>query len=462
MTKYFAYPVVLLLLITSLAWTQTQTNSSDPRSGSATSSEKATLCLKTPTRPTNVIEIFRYEFGRYPIVSESGKLYYEIKTDGLTLSIPYETSEDSALEELRLYYHHPLPGMQSDEIARLLLLLEPEQPHHGVVMQKEHSGGSSEAAAYTVQMQVDRSFIPDADPWGVAVVSGSQGKLLEDTHEICRLDAATLQAAGTKEFPSASSASGSATIASRSKPAAKEANPWALPPETVVGKVHNRKMPFVTQHLGTAWCLSSNCDRMVTNYHVAELVGDNCAVNGMRVIKKIVATGADDIDVGTLKVGYENREIKANFVRDLAILEMKKPLSERGMHGVPLFPGDLNPGESALIFSFPNGKLTITTGRFHASNKQGILEFDLDSALAPGSSGGLILNADSQGIGVLFGLDSSRRKAFAVPVWSLAEFVKKTDPKLYVDLFPLPPQRPNLSSTKVLAEEPIIEISAHF
>jgi hypothetical protein len=225
----------------------------------------------------------------------------------------------------------------------------------------------------------------------------------------------------------------------------------AVRPESVIGKVHNPRTPFTSERLGTAWCLTPDCDLMITNHHVLQFIGHKLAINGERVGASWSATGPNDQNARFVPSYTES--YKYTQVRDLAILRMKKPMSRRGMHGVRIYAGELRGGEPVTIMSYPAGKLTVTTGHFDSMVEDGILKFDLASPLAAGCSGGLILNERDEAVGVLFALQPSRMSAYAVPIWSLADFIKKVQPQAYADLFLGEVFRPNIHGRLLLRAE---------
>lgn len=226
-------------------------------------------------------------------------------------------------------------------------------------------------------------------------------------------------------------------------------------PESVIGKVHNPRTPFTSERLGTAWCLTPKCELMITNYHVVQFIGQKLAINGERVAVSWSATGPDD--QGARFVPSFTESYKYTLVRDLAILKMKEPMSRKGMHGVRLYSGQLQAGETVTVLSYPAGKLAVTSGNFDSIVEDGILKFNMAAPLAAGCSGGLILNDRDEAVGVLFALHPSRTSVYAVPIWSLAQFVKKVQPDLYSSLFPVDPYRPDITGrvlTKALATNP--------
>jgi hypothetical protein len=218
-----------------------------------------------------------------------------------------------------------------------------------------------------------------------------------------------------------------------------------LEPASVAAIVHSPKPLLGIERLGTAWCLDKDCSLMITNYHVAKFIGKKLTVNGVHVESVSLATGPDD--VGARDVDSFTQVFKYVKVRDLALLRMRSPMKSKGMHGVPVFAGQLQVGQPVRIISYPGGKLTVTAGRFDFADAVGMLQFQLSTPLAPGSSGGLILNEEGEAVGVVMGIPTNFKPlAYAVPVWSLAEFVEKSRPDAYTSLFPANVFRPSLDS----------------
>lgn len=223
-------------------------------------------------------------------------------------------------------------------------------------------------------------------------------------------------------------------------------------PEQVVGKVHNAKLPIGVERVGSAWCLTDECDYMITNYHVVRLVGSSPRVNREKVRQWWIATGPDD--EGARDVPSFTEIYKFNMVRDIAILKMAKTMSATGMRAVRLFTGEVPQVERVTIVSYPGGKLRVTTGYFDAVMADGLMKFQLDADLVAGASGGLVMNSNDEAIGLLCGVEKSHRAAYAVPVWSIAEFLKNVQPQLYAKLIGSEPHRPKLGPITVTHKLP--------
>jgi hypothetical protein len=192
---------------------------------------------------------------------------------------------------------------------------------------------------------------------------------------------------------------------------------------------------------GSAWCLSPDCSVLVTNHHVAAGFGQRTRVKGVGIARKTSATSSADVDATTLKIW--SGTIDLTRVRDLALLEMRRPLAGKGMHRTPVFGGRLKLGEKIAAVSYPRGRFQVVTGEFTAEFSDGTLLFTLREPLEMGSSGGLIRNADQQAVAtVAFVAEKDHRLVVGIPMWSLADFVRKAKPSL-ASLFPGDMYRPS-------------------
>jgi hypothetical protein len=192
---------------------------------------------------------------------------------------------------------------------------------------------------------------------------------------------------------------------------------------------------------GSAWCLSPDCSVLVTNHHVAAGLRQRARIKGVGIVKKTSDTGSADAGATSLKVWSGN--IKLTKVRDLALLEMRRPLAEKGMRSMPVFGGRLKPGEKIAAISYPRGRFLAVGGEFTAEFSDGTLLFTLLEPLEMGSSGGLIRNANQQAVAtVAFVAEKDHRLVVGIPMWSLADFVRKAKPSL-ASLFPGDLYRPS-------------------
>jgi len=195
---------------------------------------------------------------------------------------------------------------------------------------------------------------------------------------------------------------------------------------------------------GTGFCLDPGCRLIATNYHVAAIAKPS-KIDGQPIVDRFLATGPDD-DGATMNVGPAAAPIKYTLSRDLAILELRKPLAHH--HGAAFSLEELQPGQRIEIYAYPkeanhaSRKLLRFTGTYKGETTQGLLAFDYSSdsgnAIRPGASGGVVVDAQNHRIvGVLNGIDENNPStAVAVPAQSLADFVTKVEPFLATTLFP--------------------------
>ncbi len=193
----------------------------------------------------------------------------------------------------------------------------------------------------------------------------------------------------------------------------------------------------VTTSGGTGYCLGpGECDFILTNYHVAERVGSPLEVDGEKVLQTYEATSPQDKDAVWQK-SPQGSLIKLAPVRDIAIFRMKNPLV--GMHGVPFSLRELHDGENVRIYGHPGGKrLAMAEATFYRETTDGLLLFRVkaedEKFVVPGISGSLVMNDQNEAVGIVQGI-ADENLASVVPVWSVADFVKKSQPDLYAKIF---------------------------
>jgi len=191
---------------------------------------------------------------------------------------------------------------------------------------------------------------------------------------------------------------------------------------------------------GTGYCFGpGKCDLILTNYHIAERVSSPLQVNGVKVLQTYEATSSQDNGAVWEKspLGFS---VKLVPVRDIAIFRMAHPL--KGMHGIPFSKRELREGENVRISGHPGGgRLTTAEATFYGEAKDGLLFFMVkpgeENVLVPGISGSLVVNEQNEAVGLVQGFANGNMAA-AVPVWSLADFVRKVQPNRYPDMFSSP------------------------
>ena len=100
---------------------------------------------------------------------------------------------------------------------------------------------------------------------------------------------------------------------------------------------------------GTGFCLDPGCRLIATNYHVAAIAKPS-KIDGQPIVDRFLATGPDD-EGATVNVGPSAAPIKYTLSRDLAILELRKPLAHH--HGAAYSLDELQPGQIVEIYAYP-------------------------------------------------------------------------------------------------------------
>ena len=200
----------------------------------------------------------------------------------------------------------------------------------------------------------------------------------------------------------------------------------------------------IEARFGTGFCLDPACRLIATNYHVAAITKPT-KIEGQPVVDRFLATGPDD-EGATVNVGPTVGTVKYTLSRDLAILELRRPLAHH--HGAAFSLDELQPGQGIEIYAYPkeanhaSRKLLRFAGSYKGETTSGLLAFDYapenGDTIQPGASGGVVVDAKSHRIvGVLNGVDLDHPStAVAVPAQSLADFVTKVEPFLATTLFP--------------------------
>src|SRR5262249_41249098 len=150
-------------------------------------------------------------------------------------------------------------------------------------------------------------------------------------------------------------------------------------------------------------------------------------IKGQEVIQRYLATGPDD-DGATLNDYRSERPMKFKLTRDLAILELARPVPN--YHGIAFCLDDLELDQQVDIFAYPASainpirRLAQFHGAFKGTTTQGLLAFEYSSdngePIHGGSSGGLVVDSKTRKVvGILSrgGLEKNGNEvALAVPV----------------------------------------------
>ncbi len=217
--------------------------------------------------------------------------------------------------------------------------------------------------------------------------------------------------------------------------------------------------PIQTVKFGSGFCIDPDCRFIGTNYHVALAMGKHFKVEGSPVINRWLGTGPNDEEASKNKTsafGPIGPKEKFAFIRDIAVVELRYPLSKKGYHGVPFYNDDLQYGQEAYIYSFPFNldpkrhleKFRATFKGYNVtysnrpledlSDKLLVLDYNPeDGKIRGGASGGLAVDTQGRIIGILNAKATNLEHIVTIiPVHVFAEFLSRVQPYLSTQLFP--------------------------
>jgi hypothetical protein len=213
--------------------------------------------------------------------------------------------------------------------------------------------------------------------------------------------------------------------------------PVSFPQEQAVVPITKLSIygPVAQAKFGSGFCLDPECRFVVTNYHVAKMMGKHFTIEHEKVVERWM----DD--------EYEDGKVP---LHDLAVVELWHGLGRKGFHGLEYNltdPEDLVVGQEVDIYSYPlefnpKRKLLHFHGKYIGINKlDNCLAFSYEpdpQRVKGGASGGLILDSKGKVIAVLSGIaiKTDQTIVVGVPVKVLAGFVSKNQPYLAAQLFP--------------------------
>jgi trypsin-like peptidase len=211
---------------------------------------------------------------------------------------------------------------------------------------------------------------------------------------------------------------------------------------------------------GTGFCVDPDCRFIGTNYHVAKAIGKHFKVEGSPVVNRWLGTGPDDDEASKNRLSGPLGKIlpreKYALIRDMAIMELRWPLSKKGYHGVPYYNNDLEYGQEVYIYCFPfnlnpKRRLEMFRAKFigynvkdskrsmeDLSDKPLLFSYNPeDGKIRGGASGGLVVDTQGQVVGILNAKAVDIEHTIqAVPVHTFAEFLSHAQPYLSTQLFP--------------------------
>lgn len=199
----------------------------------------------------------------------------------------------------------------------------------------------------------------------------------------------------------------------------------------------------------TGFCVDPDCKFVGTNYHVAlGMAKTYPKIKGVKAIKLYLATGPTDEGAqDNYSADGKIEPEKYTASKDLAIYEMKYPL--KGYHGLEYSLEELDEGQEVDVYAYPKTSINPMRtmihvhGKFIAESVNHLLAFSYEPTPAgrqvkPGSSGGLVIDSKTHkvvGLVNSMAMDGSL-VVFAVPVQSLATWLKTIQPFLHEQLFP--------------------------
>jgi len=194
---------------------------------------------------------------------------------------------------------------------------------------------------------------------------------------------------------------------------------------------------------GTGWCVDAGCSLLATNYHVAK-EGLPRKIGGAKVQGVFLASGPDDESAVWIMTTY-GKWLRCNPLNDVALVALSHPLFP-GKPALAFFAGNPIPGQELVVNGFPSGgkQEALTVKFLHMVD--GLLEFSLPHEAPAGLSGSMVTDQQGRIVGML--ALATDRSAFAVPVWSIADAIRKFRPALYGQMFPDGvPKPPELQAT---------------
>ena len=165
------------------------------------------------------------------------------------------------------------------------------------------------------------------------------------------------------------------------------------------------------------------CGRVVTGSAVA-IAGD------LLVTNRHVVEGAEALEVTTWDGVTMTVDIaRAATSHDIAVAEVNGALPD----AAAVAPDDPEPGDRVLVAGYPGGgALSVAEGRMVARTSDRLFGADagalaLDVEVAPGSSGGPVLDPDGRVVGVIYALSVDDGRGLAVPVSALRDALEAGD-----------------------------------
>jgi hypothetical protein len=200
---------------------------------------------------------------------------------------------------------------------------------------------------------------------------------------------------------------------------------------------------------GTGWCVDAGCSLLATDYHVAK-EGLPRKIGGAKVLGVYLASGPDDDGAVWIMTTY-GKWLRFNPLNDVALVSLSRPLFP-GKPVLPFLAGEPTPGQDLVVNGFPSDGKQEALGVKFLRMVDGLLEFSLPREAPAGLSGSMVTDQRGRIVGMLSMVTD--KSAFAVPVWSIADAIRKFRPALYGQMFPDGvPKPPELQGSTVFSHE---------
>lgn len=205
--------------------------------------------------------------------------------------------------------------------------------------------------------------------------------------------------------------------------------------------------------IGTGVCLDVPCVHILTNYHVAKLLGLRMRIEGVGVAEIVAGTGPEDEGARTVQFAQTARHkiLRMNPGKDLALLTLAKPLASSFV-GVSVAHYNPQVGQNITAVSryrnaYDNATGTIvslqlelrsdTLNDNNAARLPGYLLTDISSR--PGNSGGVICDMDGLLLGIIaMGIQNTTGQivqTMAIPTSVISSFLQEHNSQLWRRLF---------------------------
>lgn len=189
---------------------------------------------------------------------------------------------------------------------------------------------------------------------------------------------------------------------------------------------------------GTSWCADAGCSLLATCYHVARELHP-AKIGGAKVLKTYMASGPDDYGAAWMMTTY-GKWLRYNPLNDVALIALSRPLLP-GTAAPSFYAGSLELGQELVVNGAPvGGKQEAVAARF-LGVRDGLLRLSLATETVAGLSGSAVTDKQGRIVGMLSAVTDG--SVFAVPLWSIADAIRKFSPILHSQLFPDGPRKPS-------------------